>query len=78
MKTIPSNRRAAVLSQITAAKSYTLGNCFTGVAVSDVPKFLDYVTRMGSAGIKFKVCFDKATGKGQITFHSNEWYEFVA
>jgi hypothetical protein len=72
MQTVPKNRTSQVISQIAAVKSYTLENCFSGKTLTDIPAFLAYVDRLGSG----KVRFDKETGKGKITFHSNAWYEF--
>lgn len=72
MKTVPSNRTKPVLNSIVAVKAYTLGNYFNGTIVNDIPALLAYVARIGSA----KVRYDKLSGRGQIKFHSNEWYEF--
>jgi hypothetical protein len=74
MQTIPSNRTAKVLDQITSVKCYSLSNHFSGEKVEPAD-FLSYLERM--AGCKPRIRFDKLTGHGQVKFHSNEWYEFT-
>jgi hypothetical protein len=74
MQTVPSNLSDKVLSQIKTVKCFSLSNHFSGEQI-EPSKFLPYMDRMKSC--KPRVRFDKATGQGNVKFHSNEWYEFT-
>lgn len=69
-KTVPKNRSAAVIANLTSAKSFTLDNCFSGATVDDMDWLRRYLTRMEP-----KVRLDKETGKVDMRLHSNERYE---
>ena len=73
MKTIPKNRALIIIEQIVSAKAFTLDNGFSGAPVEELDWLKSHLSRDGS---RAKITFDKETGHGQASLHSNAWYEF--
>jgi len=71
MQTISKNRHEAIYDRIESVFAFTLENCFSGKPVEDFDRLKEFLRKMEP-----KIRFDKTTGKGQISLHSNAWYEF--
>jgi len=71
MQTIPKNRHEAIYDRIGNVFAFTLENSFSGKPIDDFGRLKEFLRKMEP-----KIRFNKATGKGQISLHSNAWYEF--